>query len=103
MHLLDAAKLVQLAIERAAPRTVLHAVAEDGIQTREIARAIGTFLTLPVTSIPAGSATEHFGWLGSFFGADAPASSVITRQLLDWEPKHPSLLADIAGGHYPGR
>src|SRR5437764_10272808 len=35
---LDAAKLVQLAIDKAAPGTVLHGVAEEGIATRDIAQ-----------------------------------------------------------------
>jgi nucleoside-diphosphate-sugar epimerase len=102
VHRLDAGKLVQLAIDRASPGAVLHAVAEEGITTRDIAGAIGRFLDLPVQSVPAERATEHFDWLGRFFGADAPASSALTRKLLDWEPTQPSLLQDIAAGHYPG-
>jgi hypothetical protein len=82
---------------------VLHAVAEEGIATRDIAGAIGKFLALPVAARPAGRATEHFDWLGRFFGAAAPASSEMTRKLLSWDPKHPMLLEDIAAGHYPGR
>ena len=50
---------------------------------------------------PDGAA-EHFGWLGMFFGANVPASSELTRELLGWEPKEPTLLADIAAGHYLG-
>lgn len=102
VHRLDAGKLVQLAIDRASPSTVLHAVAEEGIETRDIAGAIGEFLGLAVDSIPVELATEHFGWLGGFFAADAPASSTVTRELLSWEPKQPTLLEDIAAGHYSG-
>ena len=103
VHRLDAGKLVRLAIERATPGAVLHAVAEVGIPTRDIAGAIGKFLNLPVASVSKENAAEHFGWLGMFFGANAPASSVITRELLGWEPKQPTLLEDIAAGHYPGK
>jgi nucleoside-diphosphate-sugar epimerase len=102
VHRLDAAKLVRLAIERATPGAVLHAVAEVGIPTRDIAGAIGESLNLPVASVSQENAAEHFGWLGMFFGANAPASSVITRELLGWEPTQPTLLEDIAAGHYPG-
>jgi nucleoside-diphosphate-sugar epimerase len=102
VHRLDAGKLVQLAIDKAPPGTVLHAVAEEGIATRDIAGAIGNFLALPVAAVPADRAIEHFDWLGRFFGADAPASSELTRKLLGWDPKHPTLLEDIAAGHYPG-
>jgi nucleoside-diphosphate-sugar epimerase len=103
VHRLDAAKLVQLAIDKAPPGAVLHAVAEEGIATRDIAKAIGLRLNLPVAAVPADRAAEHFGWLGRFFGANAPASSALTRERLDWEPTQPTLLQDIAAGHYLGR
>lgn len=99
---LDAAKLVQLAIDKATPGSVLHAVAEEGVATRDIATALGRFLSVPVESIPADGSQAHFDWLGMFFGADAPASSARTRELLGWEPTHATLLEDIAAGHYPG-
>jgi nucleoside-diphosphate-sugar epimerase len=100
---LDAAKLVQLAIDKATPGSVLHAVAEEGVATRYIATALGQFLDVPVESIPADQAQAHFDWLGMFFAADAPASSARTRSLLGWEPAHATLLEDIASGHYPGQ
>jgi hypothetical protein len=100
---LDAGKLVQLAIDQAPAGTVLHAVAEEGIATRDIAGAIGQSLGLPVETIAADRAKAHFDWLGMFFGADAPASSALTRELLGWVPTQPRLLEDIAAGHYPGK
>ncbi len=100
---LDAGKLVQLAVDKATPGSVLHAVAEEGVATRDIAAALGRFLGLPLASIPAEHAQAHFDWLGMFFGADAPASSARTRTRLGWEPIHPTLLQDIAAGHYPGQ
>jgi nucleoside-diphosphate-sugar epimerase len=100
---LDAATLVQLAIDKATPGSVLHAVAEEGIATRDIAAALGSFLSVPVESIPVDRAPAHFDWLGTFFGADAPASSARTRSLLGWQPTHPTLLDDIAAGNYPGQ
>lgn len=102
VHRLDAGKLVQLAIDTATPGSVLHAVAEEGIATRDIAAALGRFLDVPVESIPPERAQLHFDWLGMFFAADAPASSARTRALLGWEPRQATLLEDIAAGHYPG-
>lgn len=99
---LDAGKLLQLAIDKASPGSLLHAVAEEGIATRDIAAALGRFLGVPVESIPAERAQEHFGWMGRFFGADMAASSALTRSRLGWEPTHPKLLEDIASGYYPG-
>lgn len=49
-HLLDVALLYRLAIERAEPGSRYHAVGEDGIETREIAEALGRVLKLPVRS-----------------------------------------------------
>jgi hypothetical protein len=85
---------------QAAPGTVLHAVAEEGVAGRDIAEAIGRGLGLPVTSVAPEDALEHFGWIGMFFGADVPASSAATQALLGWQPTHPGLIADIDAGAY---
>jgi nucleoside-diphosphate-sugar epimerase len=100
---LDAGKLVQLAVDKAPPGSTLHAVAEEGVATRDIAHALAQYLNVPLESIPADRAQAHFAWLGMFFGADAPASSARTRALLGWAPTHPTLLQDIAAGNYPGQ
>ena len=80
--------------------STLHAVADEGVPTRVIAEAIGRGLDLPVASIPADQAADHFGWIGGFFALDAPASSVVTQELLGWQPTQPGLLDDLALGHY---
>jgi nucleoside-diphosphate-sugar epimerase len=100
VHVLDAAVLVGLALEGAAPGTVLHAVAEEGVTGRTIAEAIGRSLDLPVTSVAPEDALEHFDWIGMLFGMDAPASSAATQAQLGWQPTHPGLVADIDAGEY---
>jgi nucleoside-diphosphate-sugar epimerase len=100
VHRLDAGNLVRLALDKAPAGSVLHATADEGVPTRVIAEAIGRGLGVPVVSIPADQAEEHFSWLGGFFGADAPASSTLTRELLGWEPIHPGLIEDLDKGHY---
>lgn len=100
VHRLDAANLVRLAVQDAPAGSVLHATAEEGVPTRDIAEAIGRGLGVPVESLPAERAEESFSWLGRFFGADAPASNLLTRELLGWEPTHPGLIADLDEGHY---
>jgi nucleoside-diphosphate-sugar epimerase len=100
VHRLDAGNLVRLALDKAPAGSVLHATADEGVPTRVIAEAIGRGLGVPVASIPADEAEEHFSWLGSFFGVDAPASSTLTRELLGWEPIHPGLIEDLDKGHY---
>ncbi len=102
VHRSDAARVVALGVEGAPAGTRLHAVGEEGIPTREIAEALGASLGLPVASVDPAEATAHFGWIGAFFGADIPASSALTRQLLGWTPTGLTLLEDIAEGAYPG-
>ena len=80
----------------------LDIVVSETSRAIDIAGALGGFLDVPVASIAADQAKAHVDWLGMFFGADAPASSARTRELLGWTPTHPTLLEDIAAGHYPG-
>jgi nucleoside-diphosphate-sugar epimerase len=100
VHRLDAAHLYRLALEHGQSGSVFHAVAEEGISTREIAKTIGRHLDLPAVSIALDDADEHFGWIATFCAADIPASSALTRQRLGWEPVHPGLIADLDAGHY---
>ncbi len=102
VHRLDAATLVRLALESAPAGSVLHAIDEQGIATREIAGAIGEAVGVPARSIPAAQAAAHFGWIGMFFGMDSYASNALTRELLGWTPTHAGLLEDIAAGAYTG-
>jgi nucleoside-diphosphate-sugar epimerase len=103
VHRLDAADLVRRAVDDAPPGAVLHAVAEEGVPTRDIAAAIGRSLDLPVAAVPAEQAAEHFGWIGMFFGIDGRASSAATQELLGWKPQRPGLVADLDAGYYAGR
>ncbi|UXY23560.1 SDR family oxidoreductase [Streptomyces cynarae] len=100
VHRLDAARLFRLAVEKAPAGSVLHGAAEEGVAIREIAEVIGRHLDVPRASVAPEGASEHFSWLGAFLRADAPASNTLTRELLDWEPTQPDLLADLDKGHY---
>jgi nucleoside-diphosphate-sugar epimerase len=100
VHRSDAGSLVRLAVDEAPAGAVLHAIAEEGVPTRVIAEAIGRQLDLPVVSIPAEQATDHFGWLGGFFAVDSPAANQLTRELLGWQPTGPGLIEDLDQGHY---
>jgi nucleoside-diphosphate-sugar epimerase len=94
-HVLDAARLYRLALEKQQPGSRYHAVGEEGIAMRDIAQAIGRGLKVPVVSLPAEQAEAHFGWLAMFAGADMSASSAITQQTLGWQPSGPGLIADL--------
>jgi nucleoside-diphosphate-sugar epimerase len=100
VHRADAARLVRLALEKALAGSSLHAVGEPGIPTKSIAEAIGAGLGVPAISVARDDASEHFGWMGRFFGANATASNTITRELLGWDPTHQGLLEDLAAGYY---
>lgn len=61
---------------------------------------IGRKLAVPVKSIPAEQAVEHFGFLGSLLSLDNPASSSLTRELTGWQPTRPGPLEDIEADFY---
>ena len=100
VHRSDAGRLVALGLTKAPAGSILHATAEEGVPTREIAEAIGRGLDLPVTSLTPEDATTHFGWLGTFFGLDLPTSSTTTQELLGWTPTGPTLLEDLKTTSY---
>jgi nucleoside-diphosphate-sugar epimerase len=100
VHRLDAAHLFRLAVESAPAGARLHGVGDEGVPVREIAEAIGRHVQLPVTSISREEGGSHFGFLGTFFALDCPASSALTQRLLGWHPVQPGLIRDLDEGHY---
>jgi len=100
VHRLDSARLFRLAVEQAPAGSTLHAIADEGVPIRDIAEVIGRHLQLPVVSIAPEDAGEHFAWMAGFLAADSPASSALTRELLEWQPTQPGLIADLDQGHY---
>jgi len=100
VHRSDAARVVARGLERAPGGSRLHAVAEEGIRTRDIAEAIGREFDLPTTSIDSGDVHDHFGWVGRFFAMDLSVTSTVTRELLDWRPTGPTLLEELNAGVY---
>ena len=100
VHVVDAAQLVVRALEAAPAGSAVHAVAEEGVPTRQIAESIGQGIGLPVISAHAADVGAHFGWIGAFFALDLPASSEATRERFQWTPTRPTLLADLGAGAY---
>jgi len=97
----DVAHLYRLAVEKTGPgMTTYHAVQEIGVSLRDVAETIAKGLKVPVVSIPAEKAGEHFGLFGHFATLDMPASSEWTRKTLQWEPTGPGLIEDLENMKY---
>jgi len=100
VHVLDAARLYRLALEKGTAGARYHAVAEQGVPLKDIATAIGRGLDVPVISISHEQAREHFGFFGFFAGRDSPVSSARTREQLGWRPAGPGLISDLEKMNY---
>jgi nucleoside-diphosphate-sugar epimerase len=99
VHLLDAAHLYRLALEKGTAGARYHAVAEEGVALREIAEAIGRGLKVPVVSKSPEQASDYFGSLAMFAGRDGLASSALTKRWLGWRPMHRGMIADLNEAH----
>ncbi|MFI5713416.1 SDR family oxidoreductase [Kribbella sp. NPDC051620] len=102
VHVRDLAAVFRLALEKGPAGRYWHAVEDEGVPFRELAEAIGRRLGLPAVSIPLDELMlpGYFGFLAAVVTLDFPASNLITRQTLGWEPAQPRLLADLDNGHY---
>ncbi|KAI0454810.1 putative oxidoreductase [Xylaria acuta] len=97
-HTLDVARAYRLALENGKAGSVFHAVAEEGVCTKDIARVLGKKLGVPVATMSQREVLENFGPTAVAMGADNPSSSVKTREQLGWTPVQPLLLEDLASG-----
>ena len=100
VHRLDAARLYRLALEKGEGGVHYHGVAEGAIPFKKIAEALGRSLDLPVSSKSGDEAERHFDWFTFLASSDTPASSVWTRETLEWAPTQPGLISDINNGAY---
>jgi nucleoside-diphosphate-sugar epimerase len=100
VHRLDAARLYRIVLEKGSTGASYHAIGDEGVPFREIAGVIGRRLHVPVASKSPEQASQHFGWLGHFVGMDSPASSKLTEEKLEWQPKQPGIIADLERGTY---
>jgi nucleoside-diphosphate-sugar epimerase len=100
VHVLDAARLYRLALEKHEAGARYHAVAEEGVRLRDIAEVIGRGLKVPVVAVPREEAAAHFGFLARFAGIDLQGSSAKTQERLGWHPTGPGLLSDLEQMRY---
>lgn len=94
-HVLDAARLFRLALEKREAGARYHATAEGAIRFRDIAEAVGRSLRVLATAVSSEKAKDHFGWLAAFVDQDMAASSAKTQERLGWHPTGPGLIADL--------
>src|SRR6187402_437201 len=102
VHAEDLATVFRLALERSPAGKSWHGVGDEGITFREIAEAIGSRLGVPAVSIPADvlMLPGYFGFLANLVTLNLPASNLVTRKVLGWEPTNPGLLAGLDNGNY---
>src|SRR5690606_27304678 len=91
VHARDLASLFRLALDKGPAGRYWHAVADGAIAFRDIAEAIASRLDLPAVSIPNDELVVpgYYGFLANIVTKSYPASNVITRQTLGWEPTQP--------------
>jgi nucleoside-diphosphate-sugar epimerase len=100
VHVSDAVRLYQLALEKGQAGARYHAVGEEGVALRDIAEVIGAGLKMPVESITPEEAPKYFGLMAHLATIDLAASSALTRQQLGWNPTGPDLLTDLRNMDY---
>lgn len=96
LHTRDAARLYRLALEAAPAGSRLHGAGESGVPFRAIAEAIGAGLGVPTRSVTPEEAPGAIAFLAHFAGLDNPTDTTRTRELVGWQPTHPTLLEDLA-------
>ena len=99
-HVLDVAKLYGRVLDKGQQGARYHAVAEEGIASRQIAEVVAKELGIAAVSITPEEAQPHFGWFAMFAGMDLRASGRWTQQQMGWRPTGAGLIEDLSRMKY---
>ena len=88
-----------LPLQHSTAGSVFHAVAEQGVRTRDVADVIGRHLSVHVISIPPDTASERFGWMGAFCAAGVPSLERAHPRATRVGARAPELIADLEAVH----
>jgi nucleoside-diphosphate-sugar epimerase len=100
VHRRDAAVVFRLALEKGRPGAVYHAVAQEGVPTKDIVTVISKKTGLPLESKSIPEAMPLLGFFAHALAADNPASSEKTKKELGWAPTQIELLPDIEQNYF---
>lgn len=95
----DIAVLYRLALEQAPAGSRFHGVEGPSMTRKLIAETIAGKLGIETRSISEEEAPRYLGFLARFAGLDNPVSNDKTREVLGWEPTHPTWIEDVRD-HY---
>ncbi|EWT00509.1 epimerase [Intrasporangium oryzae NRRL B-24470] len=102
VHVEDLADRFVAAVEGADPGALLHAVAEQGVDTTEIAAAAAA--AAGVDLVRSWPLPEAAGALGAPFAqalaCDQVVSAAVTAGRLGWSPSRPGVLVELRHGSY---
>jgi nucleoside-diphosphate-sugar epimerase len=91
VHIVVAARLYRLALEKGTAGARYHAIAEERVPLKDIANAIGRGLNVPVISISQEQAKDYFAFFALSAGTDSLASSARNRN--SWANNRTDFLA----------
>ncbi|KAH8828907.1 putative UDP-glucose 4-epimerase [Flagelloscypha sp. PMI_526] len=93
----DAATLYVLALtsDKVKAGSNLHAVANEGVPTKEIAEFIAKKTGLETKSVPPAEAMGHWGFLGMVLSIGGKTTTKLTQEWTGWEPKQQGLFEEL--------
>lgn len=100
IHRLDAARLFRLALEKGMRGALYNGVEEESIGIKKLAELIGEKLNVPVQSVSGEELNKHFEWLSHFITMDCPVTNKKTKEQLNWQPLHISLIKDMEQNYF---